>query len=80
MENSKDSLKACFENVNNIECVIFFSHLSTKTYVVSTRKNRFYSQIYLLFCERQYIEMVYSKTCFKQPLKNRQNKDLNDKW
>ena len=21
-----------------------------------------------------------SKTCLKQPLKNRQNKDLNDKW
>ena len=23
---------------------------------------------------------VYSKTCVKGPLKNRQNKDLNDKW
>ena len=23
---------------------------------------------------------AYSKTCVKQPLKNRQNKDLNDKW
>ena len=22
----------------------------------------------------------YSKTCVKQPLKNRQNKDLKDKW
>ena len=22
----------------------------------------------------------YSKSCFKRPLKNRQNKDLNDKW
>ena len=22
----------------------------------------------------------YSKTCIKRPLKNRQNKDLNDKW
>ena len=22
----------------------------------------------------------YSKTCLKRPLKNRQNKDLNDKW
>ena len=22
----------------------------------------------------------YSKTCVKQPLRNRQNKDLNDKW
>ena len=24
--------------------------------------------------------MKYSKTCVKRPLKNRQNKDLNDKW
>ena len=23
---------------------------------------------------------TYSKTCVKWPLKNRQNKDLNDKW
>ena len=23
---------------------------------------------------------LYSKTCLKQPLKNRQNKDLNNKW
>ena len=23
---------------------------------------------------------LYSKTCVKRPLKNRQNKDLNDKW
>ena len=22
----------------------------------------------------------YSKTCLKRPLKNKQNKDLNDKW
>ena len=26
------------------------------------------------------IGMKYSKTCVKRPLKNRQNKDLNDKW
>ena len=26
------------------------------------------------------ISFMYSKTCEKQPLKNRQNKDLNDKW
>ena len=25
-------------------------------------------------------DVYYSKTCLKQPLKNRQNKDLNDKW
>ena len=23
---------------------------------------------------------TYSETCLKQPLKNRQNKDLKDKW
>ena len=27
-----------------------------------------------------WINTVYSKTCLKRPLKNRQNKDLNDKW
>ena len=26
------------------------------------------------------IYLLYSKTCVKQPLENRQNKDLNDKW
>ena len=26
------------------------------------------------------IYRLYSKTCLKQPLKNRQNKDFNDKW
>ena len=24
--------------------------------------------------------LIYSKSCVKRPLKNRQNKDLNDKW
>ena len=27
----------------------------------------------------QYLK-IYSKTCVKWPLKNRQNKGLNDKW
>ena len=26
------------------------------------------------------VHLVYSKTCVKQPLKNRQNKGLNDNW
>ena len=26
------------------------------------------------------LSFEYSKTCVKGPLKNRQNKDLNDKW
>ena len=27
-----------------------------------------------------YCKQIYSKTCVKQSLENRQNKDLNDKW
>ena len=30
--------------------------------------------------EPMYPKLAYSKTCVKRPLKNRQNKDLNDKW
>ena len=26
------------------------------------------------------LELLYSKTCVKRPLINRQNRDLNDKW
>ena len=31
---------------------------------------------------REYLPELatYSKTCLKRPLKNRQNKDLTDKW
>ena len=25
-------------------------------------------------------KVIYIKTCLKRPLKNRRNKDLNDKW
>ena len=27
-----------------------------------------------------FLYSAYSKTCLKRPLKNRQNKDFNDKW
>ena len=30
--------------------------------------------------ESKIIFYLYSRTCVKQPLKTRQNKDLNDKW
>ena len=36
-----------------------------------------------LFLAHFYLDLMieyYSKTCVKQPLKNRQNKDLIDKW
>ena len=31
-------------------------------------------------CATDSTHLLYSKTCVKRPLKNRQNKDLNDKW
>ena len=43
-------------------------------------RHSFIMNKFLLFFflhERSY---WYSKTCVKQPLKKRQNKDLNDKW
>ena len=30
--------------------------------------------------QRKFKIAVYSKACLKWPLKNRQNKDINDKW
>ena len=33
-----------------------------------------------LFSSADLFQINYSKTCLKRPLKNRQNKDLNDKW
>ena len=30
--------------------------------------------------QKVHVGCQYSKTCLKQPLKNRQNKDLNNKW
>ena len=32
----------------------------------------------ILLSVQQFLQ--YSETCLKQPLKNRQNKDLNDNW
>ena len=34
----------------------------------------------LLFLVATDSSIGYSKTCIKRPLKNRQSKDLNDKW
>ena len=36
--------------------------------------------IFLAAADLYLAEPGYSKTCVKRPLKNRQNKDLNDKW
>ena len=39
--------------------------------------------IHRIFCSQQNVIIATtkcSKTCVKRPLKNRQNKDLNDKW
>ena len=32
------------------------------------------------YSPEKYIKYLYSKICVKRPLKNRQNKDLYDKW
>ena len=39
-----------------------------------------FSAIVLLIGELELIEFMYSQTCLKPTLKNRQNNDLNDKW
>ena len=45
-----------------------------------------YALLYLWMSDHMQMELIlmfsiiYSKTCVKQPLKNRQNKDLNDNW
>ena len=47
--------------------------LSVKIIIISKqRRSRYYLGFHCL--------AKNSKTCLKQPLKNRQNKDLNDKW
>ena len=42
----------------------------------------FPANTHLLLCIYFYyiLHFIYGKTCLKRPLKNRQNKDLNDKW
>ena len=48
-----------------------------KTYVKRMgKKTQFYAQKFCL----SWAMDIYSKTCVKRPLKNRKNKDLNDKW
>ena len=36
--------------------------------------------MFITFTEFDYLSSKYSKTCIERSLKNRQNKDLNDKW
>ena len=38
------------------------------------------NRLYKSITRQTSIIYMYSKTCVKRPLKNRQNKDLNDKW
>ena len=33
----------------------------------------------MIVCQEAYMYIVYSKTCFKRPLKKRQNKDFKDR-
>ena len=60
-----------------IEVVVYLTAAAEKKrkiYLDLPTKNKQCSRHYT-FCI-----LIYSKTCVKLPLKNRQNKDLNDKW
>ena len=50
--------------------------------IVAKTRNAVYSQICVVEIYRNpyYDGLVYSKTCIKRPLKNRQNKGLKDNW
>ena len=50
-----------------------------KKAVISTNINKTHLP-YLPLIFRHPEPSLYSKTCVKWPLKNRQNKGLNDKW
>ena len=50
-------------------------HFNTFTFL---HKRLLATTIEKITCEGD--SSLYSKTCVKQPLKNRQNKDINDKW
>ena len=55
---------------------------TSKTYVITGGYENFHTQFTLIFVTLDlcYKHAMYSKTCVKRPLKNRQNKDAIDKW
>ena len=48
----------------------------TKYSTIPNKMQEFHEQVNNI----KQFKTKYSKTCLKRPLKNRQNKDLNDKW
>ena len=65
--------------------VTWTCQVGTCKVIVLKKKFLFQKKVLLLykvstvnFCHVK--KLVYSKTCVKRPLKNKQNKDLNDKW
>ena len=57
------------------DCTIFCEYC-----IYSKGFAKFMIQIALFKKTSLVVNTICSKTCVKQPLKNRQNKDLNDKW
>ena len=61
------------ELFNKKHLVIFCSIFTCKHLVI------LHASIWLFYMQAS-VWFTYSKTCLKPPLKNRQNKDLNDRW
>ena len=54
-------------------------NFSKKLILKKSADNKKHSKLHGMQKVKEY-KTDYSKTCVKQTLKNRQNKDLNDKW
>ena len=58
----------------NKKHLVIFCSIFTCKHLVSL-----HASIWLVYMQAS-VWFTYSKTCLKRPLKNRQNKDLNDRW
>ena len=58
-------------------CTCYNTWLQAYNIILPIVTNR--ANLYLNICDKVQLKIVYSKPCVKRPLKNRQNKDLNDK-
>ena len=76
------TLPKIFRPITRNTLIIFFCLIAFCLYLcfmVWLFSNTSYSWCLMLVCDCG-ISWSYSKTCVKQPLEIRQNKDLNDKW
>ena len=72
---------AVFAKIMNVNNNHNFQHESyLKMHVVEVIYQKAAKSVFLIFDMYGDIYVGYSKTCVKRPLKNRRNKDLNDKW